>query len=350
MTAPFDVTPTRNDPSRKRTVRARYVLEGDTNKPLLLLVHGHGSRLEELDELVPLLVDRFCVVVPDLPGMGGYSAFVGAAGLPHVSQVSGLEFYLDFLASFLGAIGMGNRPFFMGGGSLGGNLSLLSTTAPRLSNLAGIAAWSPGSAWPLEASDVAEVGVPEFDLANLLGGMSTLTARIKPNTETRVQFFQDITAKILWYAAQPEHWYWSNWSPEPEEPNDLLAGETVRDRYLADAINVRQDVFAETMRICHWQIALEQLTLSHWSHVGPGTPRYATYANKPILLMWGEQDNLGPEHLGPCTAALAGKMAPIFAAANIPFQSQGFADTGHSIQNERPAALAAQIKGFLGAL
>src|SRR3954463_13952356 len=56
-------------------LRIRYIDVGPTDagaaseRPLLLM-HGLSSRLEEYDDLVPLLARRHRVLVPDLPGSG----------------------------------------------------------------------------------------------------------------------------------------------------------------------------------------------------------------------------------------------------------------------------------------
>ena len=44
--------------------------EGHEDDEPLLLIHGHSSRLEEYEALVPHLAKRRRVMVPDLPGSG----------------------------------------------------------------------------------------------------------------------------------------------------------------------------------------------------------------------------------------------------------------------------------------
>src|SRR2546428_9106977 len=53
-------------------VRMRYFLGGEG--PPLILVHGLGGAAANWTELVPLLVRRHRLLVPDLPGHGGSTA------------------------------------------------------------------------------------------------------------------------------------------------------------------------------------------------------------------------------------------------------------------------------------
>lgn len=40
------------------------------NGPLLVLIHGFGMDGQIWDHLLPVLADRYCCVVPDVPGSG----------------------------------------------------------------------------------------------------------------------------------------------------------------------------------------------------------------------------------------------------------------------------------------
>lgn len=57
--------------------------------PVLLLLHGTGASSHSMAGLLPLLAQRFTVVVPDLPGHAFTEALPGAASLPAMSRALG---------------------------------------------------------------------------------------------------------------------------------------------------------------------------------------------------------------------------------------------------------------------
>ena len=68
-------------------VRMRYFLGGEG--PPLILVHGLGGAAANWTELVPLLLGRHRLLVPDLPGHGGSTALPAVAGLePFADRVA----------------------------------------------------------------------------------------------------------------------------------------------------------------------------------------------------------------------------------------------------------------------
>src|SRR2546428_7184353 len=69
-------------------VRMRYFLGGEG--PPLILVHGLGGAAANWTELVPLLIGRHRVLVPDLPGHGGSTALPAGARLPPVAHPGAL--------------------------------------------------------------------------------------------------------------------------------------------------------------------------------------------------------------------------------------------------------------------
>src|SRR5207244_6325416 len=88
-------------------VRMRYFVGG--KGPPLILVHGLGGAASNWTELTPLLLERYRLLVPDLPGHGGSTA------LP---AVSGLEPFADRVALVAEREGM--LPAAVVGHSLGG--------------------------------------------------------------------------------------------------------------------------------------------------------------------------------------------------------------------------------------
>jgi pimeloyl-ACP methyl ester carboxylesterase len=92
-------------------VRMRYFVGGEG--PPLILVHGLGGAAANWTELVPLLMTRHRLLVPDLPGHGG------SAALP---AVAGLEPFADRVALVAEREGM--LPAAVVGHSLGGMVVL----------------------------------------------------------------------------------------------------------------------------------------------------------------------------------------------------------------------------------
>jgi pimeloyl-ACP methyl ester carboxylesterase len=72
-----------------KDVRLRYYVGGEG--PPLILVHGLGGAAANWAEMVPLLVDRHRLLVPDLPGHAGSPPFPAAATLdPYADRVDRL--------------------------------------------------------------------------------------------------------------------------------------------------------------------------------------------------------------------------------------------------------------------
>lgn len=119
-------------------MRLRYVdiRPAHEQGPPLLLAHGHSSRLEEYDALVPHLGANRRVIIPDLPG-SGYSD-------KPLDRPYTLQLYEDALLGVLDALGVAEAQ--VAGGSLGGNLALrLGHREP--SRFSRLAAWAPASSW-----------------------------------------------------------------------------------------------------------------------------------------------------------------------------------------------------------
>jgi pimeloyl-ACP methyl ester carboxylesterase len=119
-------------------VRMRYFVGGEG--PPLILVHGLGGAAANWTELVPLLVKRHWVLVPDLPGHGGSTA------LP---AVAGLEPFADRVALVAEREGM--LPAVVVGHSLGGmillRMALLRPEDVSALVLAAGAGLSVGNVW-----------------------------------------------------------------------------------------------------------------------------------------------------------------------------------------------------------
>lgn len=119
-------------------MRLRYIdvaPHGHEEDEPVLLIHGHSSRLEEYEDLVPVLAARRRVLVPDLPG-SGYS--------DKPLRRYTLRFFEDTLLGFLDALRIDKT--HLAGGSLGGNLVLrLGHREPERFDR--LAAWAPAGSW-----------------------------------------------------------------------------------------------------------------------------------------------------------------------------------------------------------
>lgn len=126
------VTPYRQRDAKVGSLRIRYIdVNQDSQEGTILLVHGHGSLLEEYDDLTPLLAKRYRVIVPDLPGCG-YS--------DKPERKYSVGFFARTLVGLLDVLGVHRA--VVAGGSLGGNLSLrLGLEHPE--RFPTIASWAP---------------------------------------------------------------------------------------------------------------------------------------------------------------------------------------------------------------
>ena len=116
-------------------LRVRMIDEGARDAPVVVLIPGHTSRIEEYDGLVPVLARRHRVLVLDFPGSG-------YAEKPDRAYT--LRLYEDIVLALLDTLGIERA--HLAGGSQGGNLVLrLALRAPERFDR--LLAWAPGSAW-----------------------------------------------------------------------------------------------------------------------------------------------------------------------------------------------------------
>lgn len=194
----------------------------------LLLIHGHSSRLEEYEALLPHLARRRRVLVPDLPG-SGYS--------DKPDRDYDLRFFEDSLLGFLDALGIERA--HLGGGSLGGNLVLrLGHREPQRFDR--LAAWAPAGSW-----------VPMRRWALLAQVMKRLRFMFWPS---------------LWI--QSRFWYRRDW--------------VGRDQALADAWAYYEEVYSEGFHRMYWDIGHDQVTQSLFDR--------AHEIEHPTYVAYGDQD------------------------------------------------------------
>lgn len=262
-------------------MRLRYVdvgpteRDGDDTTPLLL-VHGHTSRIEEYDDLVPHLARRHRVLVVDLPGCG-YS--------DKPNQAYTLQLYEDTLLGFLDALGV--QQARVGGGSLGGNLTLrLGHRVPD--RFPELAAWAPAGAWQ-PAKAVADVG------------------KAMGRAAGRFLFWP-----FVW--VQSRYWYEARWPK--------------REQTLRDTFAYYREVMGPGFVRMYFEVAFDQFLHTHFS--------YASSITQPTLLGWGDRDH--GLRMGEGVKRLAGMIPRA--------ELKVFPGARHSLANEVPEQLASAVNDF----
>jgi len=209
-------------------VRVRFVdVAPAGHRHVVLLVHGHSSRIEEYDALIEALTPACRVIVCDLPGCG-------------YSDQPDREYRLDWYERVLLALLDARQvpQCVVAGGSLGGNLTLrLGLRAPQ--RFRRLVAWAPAGWW--KTDPVLASGARILDEA-------TFWASVR---------------------IQAESW-WSKNDP----------GRFAR---IEDAIEYRQEVFGPGFLRAYKDIAWEQCSTSMFSH--------ADDIRVPTLLCVGKDDH-----------------------------------------------------------
>ncbi len=120
-------------------IRLRYVDAGPIDAATtVLLIHGHSSRLEEVDLLTAALSGQYRVLALDLPGCG-YS--------DHPLIKYSVDLYERTLIGFLDALDV--QKVVPAGGSLGGNLSL-RLGLRHASRVSKVVSWAPAGWGPTD--------------------------------------------------------------------------------------------------------------------------------------------------------------------------------------------------------
>lgn len=256
-----------------------------SNRPPLVLIHGHSSCAEEYDPLIaalaPLLPD-VRILVPDVPG-SGYSWVAGHGALS-------TDVYRAFLREWLASIGIGR--YVPAGGSMGGNLTLqLLAEAPPTEVPAGIA-WSP-VAW-----------------------RDTSTAMLWLAEGARMAKLLNLFWPV--YERDKEHWY-PNWTAK-EAMLELQRSDTYREEVDTDAY---EDAY--------FDLAADQCAVMQ---IGK-----AAHVTAPVRLMAGVRDD---DVMGvhPSTVALHQRFSAMGKTSDF---FDAFAIGDHSLATEEPVLVATRI-------
>jgi pimeloyl-ACP methyl ester carboxylesterase len=257
-------------------IRIRYIDVGvdDGTEPPLLLLHGLASRIEEYEQLVAALKTPRRIIVLDLPG-NGYS------DKPNRSY--SLTMMEDAALALLDELGVQRAN--VGGGSLGGNLTLrLGLRQPE--RFGKLAAWGPAGAWEPK--------------------------RVWP------YFLRMIHGDWLFWPmirVQSRFWY------HPSFPG--------REEALLRTFAHFREVHCPGFVRMYYDLGFEQVTTSLF----PVAPNI----RQPTLLLWGDKDN------GLGMAAGVKKLASLIPGSRLVV----FEGARHSLADEVPVPLAQSIDAFL---
>jgi hypothetical protein len=340
---------------------------------LILFIHGLGSRLEESEYFKQVVIDkgrergqRFAVLSIDLPGFGYSSpldvdallssrvrrgAFHGFR-LPNGrgSNFPLLGFYRDLIAT----LNKGNTPAgglqHIMGGSLGGNLTLWAAEKPmfsallfrerlRLESVHSFASWSPGSIWEsYERSRLTALeGNGTHHDTGKHGAKKRPFERMKlPETEAtrRTNFFELMQRGESLSENVGDHLLGA-WG-YPPTPAGMLT---------------QTEFYSAAYRRVFWMAAYEQLTFSHQEPLAPWVGPHGDG------FQWPFKTIRGPLFLASGTNDTGSSgVADIYNQVvfvtdhpdmrDVPGRRLLMKNTGHSISDERPTHLAAEVVDF----
>jgi hypothetical protein len=320
-------------PRRSVEVALRYALDGplDGSRPTILFLHGHSSRLEEVEDVLRMLrsTGRYTLIALDLPS-SGYSEVVDHLAIAPI-DAPGTPL-LDFLERTIDAFVRALRRDYgvptaridcVAGGSLGGNLSLRLAARHDFDWLGGrFAAWSPACVWK-------PVG---FQPAIERTRRRMMEVEL-PDSRQRYfqQVFEERVPCIGGQAlgmTQPDTWYAPDWAP--------------RQALIDECRAQRRETYHAWFRRWHWRVAFEQLSWS-LTHPPRGAPVVDQLRGRKVLLLAGNEDDLEGTNIYSRTADIGAQLRQQSVTGSTLLLDA----TGHSIHNERPVFLAATLEKFL---
>ena len=324
-------------------VRTRCASAGDLSSPrgVVLLLHGLGSRLEELDVVADALAARgLGVVAVDLPSQG-YAARIapalvgdpaqGSYAAPRWDRDDGyayLAFAERFVLALAVSLGLRDRLVAVGGGSLGGTLALRIAIHGGLGPSVSSIAWSPGSVW----------GTQQTNYVNWAAIQATAGRRLfRPEAladDHEVGAHDSRTDYIRWVFEAPM-------ALVKAQPTLWFKGMPLEDEHTAAARADRRELYDHAHRITCLALAYEQ-TIYSITEIprGETLPRYARIA-APVLVVAGTRDD-DMLDIHREVGKLAQRMRKHGRRGRVVRM-----DACHSIHDERPRRLAREIDVFL---
>lgn len=316
------------------TIRTRYVRVGElaAGRPVMLLLHGHSSRLEEYENLIAELAHDCTVLVPDLPSCG-YSQRRELSEIPRTETTRALDFldvWLDaFVRHVFAEADLPPEIACLAGGSLGGNMALRMASR-RPPWLRKVAPWSPASVWHsfVCGRDFFKDQALKFSRAAMVPRGGQLAARdeyFREVFENR-RPFTDHKGQVR-MLVQPDMWYRDGW---PIKKDVIVACR-----------REREETYGEAFRQWHWALGHEQLVYSHTRDcTRPGEPDYRSI-QVPVLLLAGREDDYSFTNIWSRVRDM-GRDWPGGLGKTVLVEH-----TGHSIHNERPRLLAGLLREHL---
>lgn len=325
------------------TVSARYATVGDlaSERGVVLLLHGLGSRLEEVDGVAEALAaSGLGVVAVDLPSQG-YSSRVapadvgdpasGTYDVPAWDRDEGyayLAFAERFVAAFADAIGMRERLVAIGGGSLGGTLSLRLAIHRTLGPHVRAIAWSPGSVWGTQQTNYVNWAAIEATAGRRLFRAESLAHDHEGDAhDSRTDYIRWIfEPPMALMKAQPTLWF---------------KGMPLEQEHAAASRADRRELYDHAHRVTCLALAYEQTIYSITETArGAASPRFARI-DAPVLVIAGSRDD-DMLDIHREVGKLAARMRSHGRRGRVVRMN-----ACHSIHDERPRALASEIDAFL---
>ena len=329
-------------------LRMRVAIAGDLEcaRGVIVLLHGLGSRLEEVDVVATELADRgLGVVAIDLPSQG-YSSRVapsivgdparGGYRAPAWDDDAGYA-YLSFaeraIEAVVDALDVRPRLVAIGGGSLGGTLALRAAIARRFGPRVRSIAWSPGSVWGTQQTNYVNWAAIEMSAGRRLFRPESLADdRDADADDSRTDYIRWVDeppiygASVLGLRAQPTLWF--KGMPREREHTDAARAD-------------RRELYDHAHRVTCLALAYEQTIYSITEIVrGEARPRF-TRIETPVLVLAGRRDD-DMLDIHREVGKLADRMRRHGHRGRVVRM-----DACHAIHDERPRALAREIDAFL---
>jgi pimeloyl-ACP methyl ester carboxylesterase len=327
---------------------------------VILFIHGMDSRLEEADVLTKALHRlggrNWTVISMDLP-TSGYADNIDHRKISPISAVTChftpvVDFIEEFIVAFVDTLDgqlrgqLKPRIRAVVGGSLGGNMAMRLGRRPNTQWIANVVPWSPAAIWPsmIAQRNAVAAGCDTTWNVGKDRGVNTglkwggLEDRFSPDRETPELRRELFYGGFDWDGGDLV-WLFSNQNHQPQAACWFQNEWSCKSASIQAARLDRHETYDANFRAWHWRLGAEQLAFSQ-QQFAPGTRQPLYLLNtKRMLLFCGMEDVCGD--LCQYTRDVASKMV------NTPGKARFLQHTGHSLDNEHPNWVAAQIADFL---